>query len=114
MSPFADLIRVATQPPRTVPRSAIAGDTRTADLLRLLDARGSMSTTKLAEAAGLSTRLVWGLLKGPRAAGRVAHDARLWSINRDFCPDIHGADVQRAAELLRAHGWFVEPPEAFA
>lgn len=106
MSPFADLVRVATaQRPRRAASAPVAS-TRTASLLHLLDVNGPMSSAELADAACMPTRLVWGLLKAPRANGQVRYAAALWELNRDF----PGADVLRAVALLTSHGWLVEPP----
>lgn len=93
------------RPPLRVSVPALNG-TATAHLLHLLLCSGPMTTAELAEDAALSTRAVWGLLKGPRAAGQVTHDDGLWEIDADF----PGLDVIRAAELLRERGWRVDAP----
>lgn len=80
--------------------------TTTAKLIHLLSCCGPMTTAELGEAVGLSTRLVWGLLKGPRARGQVRWQDSLWSLDLDY----PGSDVLRAAALLRANGWQLTPP----
>lgn len=82
------------------------GDTRTAQLLRLIEA-GPKSTRQLSDATGISSNLVWGLLKVSKNIGEVAFDDGRWSL----CANFPGADVVRAAALLREKGWLVEPPE---
>lgn len=56
---------------------------KTARLFNLLDLNGPMCTKDLATAAGLPSRHVWGLLKGPTRRGRVTRCDGLWAINRD-------------------------------
>lgn len=79
-----------------------------AALLAALQELGSPSTLALALQADLTPRQVWGLLKAPRTDGRVRFAAGRW----ELVPDYPGADVARAAALLRAKGWRVMPPNA--
>jgi hypothetical protein len=82
--------------------------TKLAALLAELAGCESLPTLALALRADLTPRQVWGLLKAPRTAGQVRFEAGRWALVHDFA----GRDVQRAAELLRAHGWRVQPPGA--
>lgn len=77
-------------------------------LLHELRQRDSATTLTLAVCAELTTNQVWGLLKNPRAIGQVRFDGERWSL----VPEFAGRDVERAAALLREHGWRVEPPTA--
>lgn len=108
---FGDLVRVATAERAALPCSQrLADETRTDYLLRLLAERGPQTTRALAESTGLPTNLVWGLLKGPRESGRVSFDSRaVWE--RQDAP--RRDRVAEAAQLLRAEGWRVEPPQAY-
>jgi hypothetical protein len=87
--------------------STTSAGTKLGSLLDALAARDSATTTTLCACCELDSRQVWGLLKAPRAMGRVRFEAGRWSLN----PDYRGAAVERAAELLRARGWTVIPPE---
>jgi len=82
--------------------------TKLAALLAALQELGTPSTLALALQADLEPRQVWGLLKAPRADGRVRFDAGRW----ELVPDFPGAAVARAVALLRANGWRVIPPGA--
>jgi len=76
------------------------------DTLRPLAMCGTATTLTLADRADLTSRQVWGLLKAPRALGQVRFDGGLWDLVDGFA----GRDLERAAALLRDHGWRVEPP----
>lgn len=84
--------------------------TKLAALLSTLAQRESATTATLSACCDLDTRQVWGLLKAPRERGQVRFEDGRWSLNNHY----RGAGVQRAAELLRSHGWYVEPPEEAA
>ena len=80
--------------------------TKLAGLLLELAQHGPSTTLALSQHTGLTSRQVWGLLKAPRALGQVRYAAGSWEPVVDFA----GRDVERAASLLREHGWRVEPP----
>lgn len=108
-SPWDALLRFstpirATRPTSEPPRQQ--EDTKLARLLAELSARDSATTLTLSVCCDLSSRQVWGLLKAPRAAGQVSYSEGRWTCNRDW----RGAAVERAAALLRAHGWQVQAP----
>jgi|JI6StandDraft_1071083.scaffolds.fasta_scaffold432413_1 hypothetical protein len=111
-NPFDQLLRTATAAPKPLSRKASAvtaranGTTLTSHLLHLLDLNGPMSTAEIGEAANLTTRQVWGLLKSQRAHGLVTYEDQLWSLNRQAST----LDEARAAAVLRAAGWTVVPP----
>ena len=92
-------------PPTAAPPESRAG-TKTASLLAELAARGSATTLTLSVCSDLTPRQVWGLLKQPRAIGQVRFESGRWSLVEGFA----GRDIERAAALLRSHGWLVEPP----
>lgn len=100
-----------TRPQRMTPRAddgateARAG-TKLSALLAELALCGTANTLTLAVRAELDPRQVWGLLKAPRAMGQVRFEAGRWELVAGFA----GRDVERAATLLRARGWHVEPP----
>lgn len=111
-TPWDALLR--TRPvrrPKPLPASAAAlqaqPGTKLAGLLAELERHRSMPTLALAVTVDLTPNQVWGLLKCPRDRGQVSFDGGRWSLNRDW----PGADVMRAAALLRSKGWVVEPPE---
>lgn len=109
-SPWDALLRSAPArraPLATTEATEAKPGTKLAGLLQELANRDSATTMTLAVCADLEPRLVWGLLKGPRDRGQVRFEAGRWSLVRDFA----GRDVERAAALLRARGWLVEPPE---
>lgn len=110
MNAFTELVRVATAcrqaPPRATARAA--GDlasTTTAELLRLLDCHGPMTTRELGDEVGLHTRLVWGLLKVRLQRGQVSHGDGLWTLNQDF----QSVDVRQAVALLESMGYLITP-----
>lgn len=86
----------------------VRGGTKLAGLLAVLAEVDSITTLSLAARTDLTERQVWGLLKAPRAVGQVRFADGRWQLVRGFA----GRDVERAAALLRARGWTVEPPEA--
>lgn len=106
--PFDQLLRLSEARQATPVRGAQAcpdgGPLRL--LLCLLDCHGPMRTTELADAAELSTKAVWGLLKAPRARGQVEFENGLWEQNADYL----GPDVRQVVELLRGLGWTCQPP----
>lgn len=104
MNPFAQLVALADRPAPAP--AAEYPHTLTGRLLALIDAHGRVSTTVLADSVGLTSRLVWGLLKVPRDRGQVRSQDGYWSLN----PDYLGHDVAQAVELLRSKGWTVTPP----
>lgn len=79
--------------------------TKLARLLASLAELGLASTGELAACQSLTTKQVWGLLKGPLSCGQVRHDDGCWSLNPCFA----GRDIERAAALLREAGWYVAP-----
>jgi len=79
-------------------------------LLAELETVQSLPTAALGARCDLDSRQVWGLLKTPRDAGQVRFDGGRWSLVQDY----PGRDVQRAAELLRARGWKLTPPNVRA
>jgi hypothetical protein len=108
-SPWDALLKV---PPQRISQPVPKEDggakppTRTAELLAVLGQREDATTLQLAVCTDLTPRQVWGLLKQPRAIGQVRFEGDRWSLVREFA----GRDVERAAALLRARGWRVEPP----
>jgi hypothetical protein len=80
--------------------------TKLSTLLAELDQRIDATTLTLAVCTDLTPRQVWGLLKAPRACGQVRFEDGRWSLVREFA----GRDVEKAAALLRARGWAVQPP----
>lgn len=80
--------------------------TKLASLLDELATVEGLPTAALGVRCDLDSRQVWGLLKAPREAGQVRFDGCRWSLAADY----PGRDVQRAADLLRAKGWLVTPP----
>lgn len=112
MNPFAQLVDAVTAKQRRVPEWAAKEQhgSLTDTLLGLLDCNGPMTTRDLCDAVGLThTKLVWGLLKQHLDSGQVRYTAilKLWELNRDF----PGRDVQRAADLLKSHGWTCIAPK---
>lgn len=85
----------------------VSAGTKLARLLDDLAKRESATTLTLCACAELSSRQVWGLLKGPLQIGQVRYAEGRWSLVQDFA----GRRVQRAAALLRSRGWRVEPPD---
>lgn len=81
---------------------------KAAHLIGLLE-QSPRSTAALAEAAGLTIRQVWGLLKYHRARGTVSFDpdSGIWQTKN--APE--RAAIQRAAALLRANGWTLKEPQ---
>lgn len=115
MNPFEQLLRAASAPAaatsgRALPRQAAAarasGTTITSHLLQLLQANGPMSTAEICDAAALTSRQVWGLLKTQRNYGRVTYDGRAWAL----ASPAPSAGEEQAAALLRAKGWAVAAP----
>ena len=110
MNPFSDLVQVATRAVEPVPkRGGVSDGSRLGRLLQLLDRHGPMTTRQLAECCALTTRLVWGLLKGPLYRGQVVNwpiDGT-WELAKDYQP----GNVVKAAELLRSLGWRVDAPK---
>jgi hypothetical protein len=70
-------------------------------------AHGGKTTRQLAEASGLTSNLVWGLLKGPRARGVVDYAKGVWSLT-----DVHSRELASAIALLRRAGYTVTAPAA--
>ena len=112
MGPFSDLVRVATRSVDRAPeRGGVSDGSKLGLLLQLLDRNGPMTTRELAEGCGgLTTRLVWGLLKGPLYRGQVVNwpTDGTWELAKDYQP----SNVIKAAELLRSLGWRVDVPIA--
>ena len=104
MNPFAQLIALASRP---APAPAVdQADTKTAKLLRYLEANPQATTCQIVGDVGLEHKKVWGLLKSHIDRGQVLIVNGYWSLN----PDYLGADVERAVALLRSKGWMVTPP----
>lgn len=109
MNPFANLVQAVTNAPIRAEFPAVAPrkeGTRTAELLAILADCASMPTLALAARTDLTANQVWGLLKVPREHGQVHFANGRWSLNRDFA----GRQIEKAAQLLREHGWKVERP----
>ena len=102
-NPWGQLLALAARP--QPPAAALRGQNPTAHLLSLI-AQRPHGTAELAQAVGLCTRRVWGLLKNARSSGQVLFSDSTWQHNHDWLP----ADIERAAQLLRDAGWRVEPP----
>jgi hypothetical protein len=105
VNPFEQLIKqaeatVATSV-KTVPH------TRGVHLNVLLNqiAHGGKTTRQLADVSGLTSNLVWGVLKGPRSRGIVDCAKGVWSLT-----DAHSRDLAAATALLRRAGYAVTPP----
>lgn len=77
-----------------------------ANLLDLLNRCVALSTADLAAGSGLTTKLVWGLLKNPRARGQVSFSGGLWALTPDYIPPAQA----NAVKLLRDAGWHCSPP----
>jgi predicted ArsR family transcriptional regulator len=75
-------------------------------LIDILANEGEMSTAELAAAADIEHRQVWLLLKQPQADGLVRVEGNRWTLVRNLVR----SDIERAADLLREHGWLVQPP----
>ena len=84
----------------------VQSGTKVAVLLNALHKFGESTTTHLCHYSGFSSRQVWGLLARPREVGQVRYEDGMWSLVTGFA----GADVERAAALLRSKGWRVEAP----
>ena len=109
-SPWDALLRATSVPRRpSVPAGGgVRPGTKLAALLAVLAEHESLTTLSLSVHADLTSNQVWGLLKQPRAIGQVRYADGRWSLADDFL----GADVQRAVELLRSKGWYLEAPNA--
>lgn len=111
-TPLQQMARVLShrQALRDALRSGSHGS-RTATLLQLLDTNGPMTSRDLADATGLTVKAVRNLLAAPHERGQAAFlaDVGLWELNRDYVDA--DAKLRRAAELLRAAGWTVLPPQ---
>lgn len=106
MSPFDVMAKALTVPPKLEPQPKFQGKAVDA-LVALLSDGHKRRTTELASAIGLThTRLVWGLLKDRRRLGQVIYAEGLWWLD----PSYTSQKVALAADLLRRHGWKVEPP----
>jgi len=108
-SPWDALLRAPRRPAAAAPDASCEDarpGTKLAQLLAELAAAGDATTLVLAVRADLTPRQVWGLLKAPRERGQVLFEAGRWRM----APTWQGRDVERAAALLRARGWRVEPP----
>lgn len=77
-------------------------------LLVAIQQAGRIKTTDLCVETGLSSNLIWGLLKGPRARGAVEFADGIWRVGPHSEAE-HKA-LMDAARLLRRHGWRVQPP----
>lgn len=86
INPFTYLVQVTTQPPKATeaPGRLPANSRPLEALLQLLDENVEMSTPQLSDATGLHSRLVWGLLKGPRQRGQVTYSGGKWALNREY------------------------------
>lgn len=113
MNPFDQLIRLAEgrrvrpRMPARVPRAQAS--TKVGTLLGYLHAAGPASTTTLGSLLDVDSHIVWGLLKAPRARGEVHFAGGLWAVAEGYDPELR-QDLQAAAQLLRANGWSVQPP----
>lgn len=107
MSPFDAMAKVLAVPPKLAPR-APAGGSLTKALLAALSDGNKRTTAELAAFIGAEhSKHVWGLLKDQRKRGEVLCTAGIWSMN----PNYLTKQVAAAADLLRQHGWKVEPPK---
>lgn len=75
------------------------GYSRTQALLDHIADEGPISTAVLCEALDITSRQVWGMLKQPLQAGKVAHKRGLWSRSTQTLNDWHTAiDAAAMAE----------------
>jgi hypothetical protein len=115
MNPFDQLIRLAdgrrVRPrlPARIPREQ--APTKVGTLLGYLREAGPASTLTLCHLLEVDSRIVWGLLKAPRARGEVHFAGGIWAVAEGFNAEMR-KDLQAAAQLLRANGWAVQPPGA--
>ena len=94
------------------------GYSRTQALLDHIADEGPISTADLCQALEITSRQVWGMLKQPLQAGKVAHDRGLWSRSAQTLNDWHAAiDAAAMAEreteavaLLTSRGWTCVAP----
>ena len=121
MNPFAQLLSVAERPDQldqlgTLPRRSSPGRpaftmaavvdelgpkaTKTETLLYLLGCNAALTTRQLADGAAMDTRLVWGLLRGPKRRGQAVYRDGLWSLNHDWMGSRHGAALAALGERL--------------
>lgn len=77
-------------------------------LLAAIQQAGRIKTADLSDATGLSSNLIWGLLKGPRARGAVEFAEGVWCVGPQS--EAERKALMAAASLLRRHGWRVQPP----
>jgi len=105
VNPFQQLINQAESTVATAAKAV--PHTRGVHLNVLLNsiAHGGKTTRQLAEVTGLTSNLVWGLLKGPRARGIVDCAKGVWSLT-----DAHSRELASATALLRRAGYTVPPP----
>jgi hypothetical protein len=105
MNPFQQLINNAEHSAASAAKAV--PHTRGVHLSVLLNqiAHGGKTTRQLADATGLTSNLVWGLLKGPRNRGIVDCDKGVWSLT-----DAHARELASATALLRRAGYTVTPP----
>lgn len=86
INPFTYLVQVTTQAPAaTAAPGRLPANSRPLEaLLQLLDEHPTLSTPQLSQATGLHSRLVWGLMKGPRQRGQVTYREGQWALNREY------------------------------
>lgn len=108
--PFDQLLKVCSRhtraPKSPRPAASTSTGTKVGALLSHLRLHGASSTLSLCHVVDLESRLVWGLLKGPRDRGQVRCDDGVWSLCQDYDEAIN-AELSAAAALLRRHGWRV-------
>lgn len=104
--PWDALLKSGTPLEDTKENESYGTTTKVVGLLAALSSCESATTLDLAVRCSLTIRQVWGLLKQPRNNGQVRYVGGRW----ELVPGFPGVDVERAAELLRRHGWAVEPP----
>lgn len=93
------------------------GYSRTQELLDTIAERGQISTAELGHDLGLTHRQVWGLLKQPRAAGKVNCTngrwtrSTAWEERRAARAELQAqTDDAAAVEYLASRGWTCVPP----
>lgn len=113
-SPWDALLNPAAHKQCTTPAiapseaSQAQPESKLATVLAEMARHHSITTAALANAVDMTTKTIWGLLRLPRDRGQVTFDEGKWALAQDY----HGADVMRAAELLRSKGWTVTKPAA--
>jgi hypothetical protein len=110
-SPFAHMAAALQRAPVNAAPQRAAGAGPTAAMLQAL-AQGPCDAAHLAAVAGVRSALVMPLLKNHLKAGRVmsaVHGGRtVYELQSAEAADL-ARQIRRACQLLRAHGFVVEP-----